>query len=239
MSNEVATARESAHMILSAQTRDTLRNFAQINKGIVFRPGQQIRTISEMSSIYAESDIQENIPIEFSIHDLNGWLSIISLFKEPSFELGERSMVIRENDSKSSVTYYYAGQGMVKTPPDRKLAMPDPCIKFTLTEEQLSTLMKAASVLQLPEMVIESDGVNIRIGAENKKERHGNNYFLDVAGDAAGNRCKVVISIASLKLLKGGYDITIGKGMGVFNHTTIAVRYWVAADQAVTKFNED
>ena len=240
MSNEnAAPAREEVTVTtFSPATLTILKNFAQINKGLLFKPGQKLRTISEMKTIYAEAEIQENIPQEFAIYDLNGWLSVVSLFKEPSFQFFENNMTIKEKGGRSSVTYHYAGQGMVQAPPDKKLKLPDQTIKFNISEENLGTLQKAASVLQLSELVIESDGVNIRLGAENKKEKQGNNYFLDVDGDTSGLRCKMLLKIENLKLLKGGYQTTLGRGLANFSHAGMDLHYWVCAE-AGSKFNDE
>lgn len=234
-----ATAQGAAvqQTTFSPMTLSVLKNFSTVYKGMAFRPGQQLKTISEMSSIYAESDIGEVIPREFAIHDLNGWLALVGLFKEPVFYFHERHMVIKEKDGRSAVTYYYAGQGMVKAPPEKKLLVPAKNVKFTITEEALSTLQRVAAVLQLPELVVESDGVNIKVGAENRKEKQGNNYQLDIDGSAQGITCKVLFKMENLKLLKGGYDVIVGKGLANFSHKDIGLRYWVAAESG-SKFDE-
>jgi len=238
--NNAAVARdESVVTTFSANTLTILKNFAQINKGLLFRPGTQLRTISEMKTIYAEASIQETIPQEFAIYDLNGWLGVVGLFKEPSFQFFENNMTIKEKGGRSSVTYHYAGQGMVQAPPDKKLKLPEQTIKFSISEENLGTLQKAASVLQLSELVIESDGVNIKLGAENKKEKQGNNYFLDAdGGDTNGIKCKMLFKIENFKLLKGGYNVALAKGLASFSHAGMDLHYWVAAE-AGSKFNED
>ena len=238
MSNENAAAQGAAvqQTTFSALTLSVLKNFSTVYKGMAFRQGQQLKTISEMSSIYAEADIGEVIPRDFAVHDLNGFLALVGLFKEPIFNFQERHMIIKEKDGRSAVTYFYAGQGMVKSPPEKKLLIPAKNVKFTITEEALSTLQRVAAVLQLPELFVESDGVNLKVGAENRKEKQGNNYLLDVDGSTQGVSCKVIFKMENLKLLKGGYDVIVGKGLANFNHKDIGLRYWVAAESG-SKFD--
>ena len=54
-------------MKLSDRTINLLKNFASINQSILFKQGNQLRTISVMKNILAEANIDEEIPQEFGV----------------------------------------------------------------------------------------------------------------------------------------------------------------------------
>ena len=55
-------------MKISNETQSILKNFASINKGIVFIPGTLIRTRTD--SVFAEATVPEDFPLEKGITDL-------------------------------------------------------------------------------------------------------------------------------------------------------------------------
>ena len=68
-------------MSLSNTTITILRNFARINEGLVFYPGNKLQTISVMKNIFACATIRQAIPFEFAILDLNKFLKTCSTMK--------------------------------------------------------------------------------------------------------------------------------------------------------------
>ena len=54
-------------MKLSDRTINLLKNFASINQSILFKQGNQLRTISVMKNILAEANIDEDFPQELSL----------------------------------------------------------------------------------------------------------------------------------------------------------------------------
>ena len=57
-------------MNLSNNTVAILKNFADINKNILVKPGKQLKTISTLKIILAEADIDTKFEQEFAIYDL-------------------------------------------------------------------------------------------------------------------------------------------------------------------------
>ena len=62
-------------MNVSDNTLGILKNFAGINKSILVKEGNQLRTISVMKNILAEAQIPEDFPRQFGIYDLNQFLN--------------------------------------------------------------------------------------------------------------------------------------------------------------------
>ena len=70
-------------MKLSEKTLNLLKNFSTINQSILFKQGSSLRTISVMKNILAEATIDEEIPQDFGIYDLNQFLNGLDLHQHP------------------------------------------------------------------------------------------------------------------------------------------------------------
>ena len=70
-------------MKLSDKTLTLLKNFSTINQSILFKKGNSLRTISVMKNILAEATIEEDIPKDFGVYDLNQFLNALSLHQSP------------------------------------------------------------------------------------------------------------------------------------------------------------
>jgi len=71
-------------MELSDRTLSVLKNFANINSNIVFREGNDLKTISVAKNILAKATLDEAVPQEFGIYDLNEFLNVLSLVENPT-----------------------------------------------------------------------------------------------------------------------------------------------------------
>ena len=58
-------------MKLSNDTLSVLKNFGSINQGLLFKQGKTLKTVSSLKNILAEATINEEIPTEFGVYDLN------------------------------------------------------------------------------------------------------------------------------------------------------------------------
>ena len=67
---------KSKTMKLSEKTLNLLKNFSSINQSILFKKGSSLRTISVMKNILAEAQIDEDLPKDFGIYDLNQFLNL-------------------------------------------------------------------------------------------------------------------------------------------------------------------
>ena len=81
-------------MQLSNETINVLKNFATVNPNVVFKPGQQLKTISEAKTILASAQIVEDFPQEFGIYDLNEFLSVYNLIEDPTLTFEDKSVLI-------------------------------------------------------------------------------------------------------------------------------------------------
>ena len=133
---------------LSRNTFDILKNFATINTNLLVESGNKIKTLSAMKNIMSEAVVAEDFDTPFGIWDLNKFLGTISLFDSPELTFEEKYVTISGKNG-ASVRYHYSDPSLLLTS-TQELKMPEPVIKFELTQKQFAEIQKAASVLQVP-----------------------------------------------------------------------------------------
>ena len=175
-------------MKLSNHTTSVLKNFATINQNLVIKEGNTITTMSAMKNIVAKADVEETFPQEIAIYDLNEFLASLSLFTNPILDFAENHVMIREeNNSSNSLKYFYSDPSVV-TSPSKMITMPSQEVTFTMSNEDLSKLKKAAGVIGAPDMVLEKNGSGSSLTVKDKKNDTANNYSLDVDTNGEGER---------------------------------------------------
>ena len=186
-------------MNISNETLDILRNFSSINSGLTVKAGNELKTVSAMKNIFAKAIVPEVFDKEHSIYDLSEYLGAVSLFDTPTFEFNAEKVIVSEGDN--NVTYYYADPQMVISP-QKDINMPDPEISFDLDEGVLDSLLKASSVLSLPDMVLSSDGTTVILTVKDKKNATSNIFSKTVA-QGNGSTYEMFLRMENIKLIPG------------------------------------
>lgn len=219
-------------MKLSNETLSVLKNFASINQGIVFKPGKTIRTISTHKNILAEAVVTEEIPKEFGVYDLNNFLSVLSLHKEePVIDFDEANVLISGLQGRSKIKYRFCATSMIVAAPDKNLELDNPEIKFDLSAEDFDWILRAANVLSSPHIAVESDGSKVSVTAFDLQNDAAHTESLEVADTSKGDKYKMLFKTENLKMLAGGYSVTISsKGIAHFKHKTMNIQYWIATE---------
>ena len=81
-------------MKLSDNTLSLLKNFSTINQSILFKQGSKLRTISVMKNILAEATVDEELPKDFGIYDLNQFLNGLGLHQSPELDFDNDGHVV-------------------------------------------------------------------------------------------------------------------------------------------------
>jgi len=214
-------------MKISDGTRNILKNFSTINSGIKVKEGNKLETISNMKNILAVATINENFPKEFSIYNLNEFLGATSLMEDPEFQFGDVSLTIA--DTNSAMSYFYASDGMI-TSPEKMITMPDAEVKFDISSQLLSDLNKAASVLGVNDLVLESDGTKMTLTVKDKKNATSNT-FSRIVGEGNGVKFTFNFKIENLKILDGNYEVFVSsKGISNFKNKDVDLEYFIALE---------
>ena len=215
-------------MKLSDSTLTLLKNFSNINQSILFKKGNSLRTISVMKNILAEATINEELPKDFGIYDLNQFLNGLSLHNNPDLDFtNDNYVVIREGRSRSK--YFFADPNVIVCPPDKSIELPTEDVSFELKTEQLDKLLKAAGIYQLPDLsAIGEDGV-VKLVVRDKKNETSNDYAV-VVGETEG---KFVFNfkVENIKLIPGSYDVVVSqKLLSKFTCREHDLTYYIALE---------
>jgi hypothetical protein len=219
---------------ISSDTLNILKNFASINSNLHVKQGKTITTVSPSMTILAEATVGEEFDTEFGVWDMAKFLSTISLFKDPEFEFAENFVTISSTGTKASVKYFYSDPQLL-TKADKKINMPKEFVSFDLSGADLAAVMKAASVLQAPDMCVEScnDGICIRIC--DKKDPTAHSWSLTVGENPEDLSFKFWFKVENLKMIQGDYTVHLAeKRVAKFNGSSVPVNYWVAMESDST-----
>ena len=226
-------------MKLSNDTLNILRNFGGINQGILFKKGKTLKTVSSHKNVLAEVNINEEIPADFGVYDLNNFLSVVSLHKDdPSFEFDSKHVVIVGNKGRSKIKYRFCEPTMIVTPPEKQFVMPAAEISFTLSSEDFDWVLRAASVLSSPHIAIESDGKKISIVTLDLQNDSAHTDALEIA-DGNGNKFKMIFKTENIsKVMPGTYDVAISsKGVSHFTNKNVPLQYYISTESG-SKFEK-
>jgi len=197
-------------MNISPETLDILRNFSSINSGLTVKEGNELKTVSAMKNIFARAVVSEN------------------------FDFNAEKVTVSEGDN--SVQYFYADPQMVISP-QKDITMPQAEVTFDLDEGVLDQLLKASSVLSLPDMVLSSDGTTVVLTVKDKKNSTSNVFSKTVA-QGNGSTYEMFLRMENIKLIPGDYTVFVSsQGIGQFTNRKQSVEYFIALEPDST-YNE-
>lgn len=214
-------------MKISNETKDVLKNFSTINPGIKVDAGNKLQTISNMKNILAVATVPEQFPQGFSVYNLPEFLGATSLFEDPEFQFNDSAMTIA--DDNSSMSYFYASEGMV-TSPEKMITMPEAEVNFDMSSTLLSDLQKASSVLGVNDLVLESTGGNVQFTVKDKKNST-TNTFSRMVKEGDGASFSMNFKIENLKVLAGNYNVSVSsKGISHWKNKDVELEYFIALE---------
>lgn len=215
-------------MKLSDKTITLLKNFSSINQSILFKEGSSLRTISVMKNILAEATIEEELPRDFGIYDLNQFLNGLNLHQNAELDFENNSYVmIREGKTKSK--YFFADPSVIVTPPDKSIVLPTEDVSFTLETKELDKLLKAAAIYQLPDLSVVGEAGVVRLVVRDKKNDTSNDFSI-VVGETEGE-FGFNFKVENIKIIPGSYEVAISsKLLSRFKNTGFDVTYYIAME---------
>ena len=182
---------------------NTLKNFSDINMSIEVKAGNILRTVSVQKNILAQAELDTTFPQDFAIYEVNRFLGAASLFDDPEFEFNEKSVKI--GNDKYSLDYVYCDPSMIVTPPEKNINVPDPEVKFKLTQDNLSQVLKAGQVLGTPEIVVEGGphpNDTLRIKAMDVNNDSTDTFHVNLP-ETSGTSFRFVFKTENFKMVPG------------------------------------
>tara|TARA_R100001463_G_scaffold131488_2_gene191537 strand:+ start:65 stop:733 length:669 start_codon:yes stop_codon:yes gene_type:complete len=215
-------------MKLSDRTLNLLKNFSSINQSILFKEGNSLRTISVMKNILAEANIDEDIPRDFGIYDLNQFLNGLNLHQSAELDFqNDGYVVIKEGRSRSK--YFFADPNVIVTPPDKSISLPTEDVCFTLDTNQLDKLLKAAAVYQLPDLSAVGENGVVKLVVRDKKNETSNDFSV-IVGETS-DEFSFNFKVENIKIIPGSYDVVVSKKLlSRFKSTQYDLTYYIALE---------
>ncbi len=215
-------------MKLSDKTLTLLKNFSSINQSILFKEGNNLRTISVMKNILAEATIEEELPKDFGIYDLNQFLNGLNLHQNAELDFqNDGYVVIKEGKSRSK--YFFADPNVIITPPEKDIVLPSEDVCFLLDTKELDKLLKAAAVYQLPDLSVVGEAGVVKLVVRDKKNDTSNDFSV-VVGET-DETFSFNFKVENIKILPGSYEVVISrKLLSRFKNTGFDVTYHIALE---------
>ena len=215
-------------MKLSDNTLSLLKNFSTINQSILFKQGSKLRTISVMNNILAEATVDEELPKDFGIYDLNQFLNGLGLHQSPELDFdNDGHVVIKEGKMRSK--YFFADPNVIITPPDKEITLPTEDVSFELSTQQLDKLLKAAGSYQLPDLAVIGESGVVKLLVRDKKNDTSNDFSI-VVGETE-SEFSFNFKIENIKILPGTYEVVVSqKLLSKFTNKDRDLRYYIALE---------
>jgi len=216
-------------MKFSNETLSVLKSFTAINKSVLLKPGNTIKTITPEKTLIAIAEIPDEIPSEACVYDLSRFLSILSLYNDPDVEFGDKYFIISEG--KRRTKYVYADISMIHTPPEKDINIPSEDVVVSVTESDLSSVLKAAGVLQFTEIAFVGESGKCYLKAIDSANDNADDFGVEIG--ETDDEFRVIIKTDNLKLMPMDYEVTIcSKGISEFKGDNVT--YFVAIDSKST-----
>lgn len=224
-------------MKLSNDTQSVLKNFASINSNIVINTGSELKTISEAKNILAKASVSESFDTSFGIYDLNEFLGVVGMFDDPELNVADDALSLKISQGRRAVKYFFSAPDIL-TSPSKDIAMPSAEVTFTLTQDDMGQLRKAAGALGVTDVVVTKStgdsGLTIKV--TDVKDSTSNTFDIEVdAKEVVDDAFKFIFNINNFKFVGGDYEVVISKRLiSHFKNLNIQVEYWVALEKNST-----
>ena len=213
-------------MKISEKTVDILKNFSAININLQVKPGSEIRTVSPQKSMLATAIVEETFDTPFCIYELPKLIGSLSLFKEPDVCFFENHLTIAAGTTV--MNYTYAAPAMIIAAPEKNINLTDPDVELSLTEGDLARVVRAAGVLQLPEIAFVGNGKKIFLRAMNNKNPTADQFNIEV-GESDKDFIMMFKAENIVRLLSRDYTVRLST-KGISHFGSADVNYWVAIE---------
>ena len=215
-------------MKLSESTLSVLKNFSTINHSVLFKQGRKLRTISVMKNILAEATIDEELPKDFGIYDLNQFLNGMGLHQSPELDFANDSYVVIK-EGRMRTKYFFADANVIITPPDKPIELPSEDVTFDLSTDQLDKLLKAAAVYQLPDLSAVGENGVVKLVVRDKKNDTSNDFAITVG--ETESTFSFNFKVENIKILPGTYDVVVSqKLLSRFTSKNHDLTYYIALE---------
>lgn len=220
-------------MKLDKETTEILSNFAKINPGLVFKKGNVVMTVPDKNStpIVKVEFASVQFPRDFALYNIQRFLSLASLFVDPTLSFTETDVLISDQGGRSA-KLRYASPSIIVHPDYDDEAVFDKDLVFELTEANLKYITKAAAVFAAPEIAIIGNGQKITVSTFDSTNSGVDKFSVEVG--ETDRKFTIIINAATFGFLNRSYTVSMSfRGLIEFRseneHNTIT--YWITASE--------
>ena len=215
-------------MKLSENTLAVLKNFAAINSGVVLNSGKTQKTISPEKSILVEATIDDDIPTQFGIYDLNQFLGNLTTLRNPELTFNKDAVTL--DDGELSFDYRACSANLIITPPEKELVLKSVDVKFSLPNDTLQKLIKVATMNSLPNLSVVGKNGQLLLKIHERANDTSNTGTIKI-GEYAGADFTATFKTENLKLLPDDYNVELQKNaFAKFVNTAGNLKYFIAQE---------
>lgn len=216
-------------MKFSDSTINVLKNFATINQSIIFKPGNELRTISPQKTIMAIAKIEDTIPSAACVYDVSRFLSTCGLYENPNLEFHDKFFMISEGNRKTK--YVYADPSMVFAPPDKEINIPSNDVQVEVEWTDIQAVIKASGIMQLPEIAFVGENGTCYLRAIDSANATADTFSIELG--ETNDKFQLIIKTDNLKLIPQKYNVTLS-ARGISRFEGEFVRYFIAIESKST-----
>lgn len=217
-------------MKLDNETLAVLKVFTKIHTSMIFTGGNVIMINSKNKTIKSIATVPTNFPRRFAIYNLDRFIAILSTFNDPDLEFTDTAIIVK--DENKTIRYTYADERTIYFV-EKDVILQDSYITFTLTEEIIKDVEKAAAILAMPNIVFVGDGNNIYIQATNVEVENGVVYSVCIG--ETDKKFKAVYTTENFKVMPKTYEVTFASN-GVSKLVSPGLEYYIVLEANHTRF---
>jgi hypothetical protein len=175
-----------------------------------------------------EAELEDVMPEQFGIYDLNQFLGNISTLSNPDMTFSDLAVIM--NDGDISFNYYSCSPNLIVSPPDKELKLKQVDVSFTLTNVVLSKLLKLAAMNSLTHLSVVGKNGEIRLQTHEKANDTSNHASIKL-NDYNGEDFSASFKVDNIKLIPGDYDVEIQLGaFAKFISKNNKIKYFIALE---------
>lgn len=197
-------------MKFSENTLSILKNFASINSGIVLNKGNIQRTLSGDRCIFVEAEIDDALPSQFCIYDLNQFLGNISVLNEPELDFTEKHVIM--SDDVVTLTYRATPVNMVIAAPDKSIVIKQVDVTFNISDVTLQKILRIASLNEFTHFSFIGKDGEIRLRGHIKASDTSNDAMIKLCDYHGEDFVAELKPSNAMRIMPGDYKIEIQLG---------------------------
>ncbi len=220
-------------MELSENTLEVLKNYSSINQNVMIKQGNTIRTITEARNVLSTAVVDVEFPKDFGIYDLNEFIGALSLVDKPTLTFADEYVTISDSTGRSSIKYFFSPEETLTTP-SKDINMPEGEVKFTLDNDTLNKIRRAASTLGHDEVSITNNNGVLSMSVVDSQNSTSNKFSIDIDGnfDQSVN-FNFIVNISNVKVIPGDYEVELSsKLISRFSNKEMNLQYWIALEKS-------